>query len=114
MSGARRALLEGIAARVPKRAPDGVRVGIDGVDGVGKTVFADHLAAILRTAGRPVVRVSADDFHHPREVRYRRGRTSPKGFWLDSYDYSALWETGSGAVWTGRLAPLPGGLPRPG
>lgn len=90
MSPTRRAVLEGVAARVPDLAPDGVRVGIDGVDGAGKTVFADHLAAVLSAAGRPVVRVSADDFHHPRAVRHRRGRDSPEGFWLDSYDYPAL------------------------
>lgn len=87
---ARRSVLAQVAARVPERAQDGVRVGIDGVDGAGKTVFADHLAAILSAAGRSVVRVSADDFHQPRAVRHWRGRGSPEGFWWDSYDYAAL------------------------
>lgn len=68
-------------------AAGAVRVGIDGVDGAGKTIFADELAAVLRASGHDVVRVSIDGFHHPREVRYRRGRSSPEGFWLDSYDY---------------------------
>ncbi len=90
MSSARRAVLDEVAARVPGLAGDGVRVGIDGVDGAGKTVFADHLATILSAAGRSVVRVSVDDFHHPRAVRHRRGRASAEGFWLDSYDYIAL------------------------
>jgi len=67
-----------------------VRVAIDGVDGAGKTVFADHLAAVLRTNSSHVVRVSADDFHNPGLIRHRRGRSSPEGFWLDSYDYAAL------------------------
>jgi len=67
-----------------------VRVAVDGVDGVGKSTFARRLAAELETAGRPVVHVSADAFHHPRAVRHRRGRDSPEGFWLDSYDYPAL------------------------
>ena len=62
-------------------------MGVDGVDGSGKTVFAAELAAVLRQAGREVVQVSLDDFHHVRDVRYRRGRTSPEGFWLDSFDY---------------------------
>ncbi|WP_340296242.1 uridine kinase, partial [Aquipuribacter hungaricus] len=66
------------------------RVGVDGVDGAGKTVFADDLAEVLRSRGRTVVRVGADAFLHPRAVRYRRGRDSPEGFWLDSYDYVAL------------------------
>lgn len=90
MSPARRAVLIEIAARVPDLAPDGVRVAVDGVDGAGKTAFADHLAAVLGAAGRPVLRVGVDAFHHPRAVRHRRGRTSPEGFWLDSFDYPAL------------------------
>jgi uridine kinase len=40
--------------------------------------------------GRPVIRASVDDFHNPRAVRYARGRHSPDGFYLDSYDYNAL------------------------
>jgi uridine kinase len=65
-------------------------VAIDGVDGAGKTVFADELAAVLKGAGVEVVRASVDGFHHPARRRYRRGRTSPEGFFLDSYDYDAL------------------------
>jgi uridine kinase len=66
-------------------------VGVDGVDGAGKTCFADELADALRHRGRPVVRIRVDDFHHVRSVRYRRGRQSPSGFWLDSFDYERLW-----------------------
>jgi len=36
---------------------------------------------------RDVLAASVDDFHRPRAERYRRGRDSPIGFWLDSYDY---------------------------
>ncbi|MDX8030170.1 uridine kinase [Lentzea sp. BCCO 10_0856] len=63
-------------------------VAVDGVDGAGKTTFCDDLASVLRSRGRAVVRVSVDDFHHPRKIRWRRGRTSPEGFFLDSFDYS--------------------------
>jgi hypothetical protein len=63
-----------------------VRVAVDGVDGSGKPVFADQLAGVLREQTRPVVQASADNFHHPRVQRYRRGRSSPSGFWLDSFD----------------------------
>jgi uridine kinase len=66
------------------------RVAVDGVDGAGKTTFADELAATLEPSGRQVMRVSADDFLNPRSVRYRLGRASPEGFFLDSYDYEAL------------------------
>ena len=77
----RRDVLLAIAARSP--APDGadaVRVAVDGVDGSGKSVFADQLADVLREQARPVVRASVDDFHHSRIQRYRRGRSSPSGF----------------------------------
>jgi len=67
-----------------------VRVGVDGVDGAGKTYFADELAALLRASGRPTIRTSVDGFHHPKAIRYRRGRTSPEGFFRDSYDYDQL------------------------
>ncbi|GIE97022.1 uridine kinase [Paractinoplanes rishiriensis] len=66
----------------------GARVAIDGPDGAGKTVFADRLAESLRARGDVVVRISLDDFHHVREIRYRRGRDSPEGFWLDSFNYA--------------------------
>ena len=66
------------------------RVAIDGVDGAGKTVFADELAAVLRARGREVIRASVDAFHHRRAVRYRLGRDSPEGFFRDSYNYPLL------------------------
>lgn len=90
MSGSpqRQDVVDGVARRVPVLPGDACpRVAVDGPDGSGKTVFADELAAAVRAAGRPVVRVSLDDFHNVRAVRYRQGRESPRGFWQDSYDY---------------------------
>ena len=84
-------LVADVAARVPPaRGSACVRVGVDGVDGAGKTVFAGELASALAALGRPVVQVSADDWHQVRALRYARGRQSPEGFWLDSYDYPRL------------------------
>lgn len=65
-------------------------VAVDGVDGAGKTVLADELAAELRRRDLSVVRVSVDGFHNPAEVRYRRGRGDPEGFFRDSYDYASF------------------------
>lgn len=65
-------------------------IAVDGVDGAGKTTFASDLAAAIERAGRPPVIVHEDDFLAPREVRHRRGRNSPDGFFLDSYDLGAL------------------------
>lgn len=90
-TAARRTVLERVAGRVleaPSRFV--LRVAIDGVDGAGKTCFADELAALLGSSGREVIRASVDGFHHPRSVRYRLGRGSPEGFYRDSYDYEAL------------------------
>jgi uridine kinase len=90
-SGQRRRLLDEVAGLVPPAAgADCVRVAVDGVDGAGKTIFADELAASLARKSRDAIRISVDDFHHRREIRYRRGRDSPEGFWLDSFDYARL------------------------
>ncbi len=63
-------------------------VGIDGVDGAGKTVLADELSILLQSRSqRQIVRVSLDGFHNPRAIRYQRGRDCPEGFYLDSYNY---------------------------
>jgi uridine kinase len=64
-----------------------VLVGVDGVDGAGKTVFADGLAEVFAEAGTTVYRSSIDGFHRPRSERYARGRRSPEGFYRDSFDY---------------------------
>lgn len=66
------------------------RVAIDGVDGAGKTHFGDELATELTSRGVPVIRASVDGFHHPAAHRHRKGRYSPEGYFLDSYDYSQL------------------------
>lgn len=84
-------------------APRPVLVAVDGVDGSGKTWFADELADVLRARGRRVVRASIDDFHHPRDYRHRTGRT-PETVWRRHFDYRALrrelldpWLDGAGA-----------------
>ncbi|MGA8575171.1 MAG: hypothetical protein WB609_05695 [Candidatus Cybelea sp.] len=82
-----------VARRIEELGPAGIkRVAIDGVDGCGKSAFGDALAAVFGNLDRFVIRASVDDFHNPREVRYRLGRESPDGFYLDSYDYPAFIE----------------------
>lgn len=93
LSLARRALLDTLADICPIR-PAGsawaVLIGVDGVDGAGKSTLAEELGSVLATRGRAVLRVGEDDFHAPRRVRYARGRHSPDGFFLDSYDDARL------------------------
>ncbi|GEA87459.1 uridine kinase [Cellulomonas cellasea] len=90
MTPTRRAVLRAVAEGLPdpRRTGRPVRVAVDGVDGSGKTWFADELAEVLREHGHEVVRVSVDGFHRPRAERYARGADSPDGFYRDSYDYA--------------------------
>jgi uridine kinase len=84
-------LLAAIAHMTAELATDRiVRVAIDGVDGAGKTTFANDLADALGDLGRPVIRASVDDFHNPRATRYAQGKQSPVGFFEDSYNYALL------------------------
>ena len=87
----RQRLISRIAADI-NRLPSNrvIRVGIDGVDGAGKTTFANEIADELELLGRTVIRATVDGFHNPRIIRYQRGRTSPEGFFHDSYNYAAL------------------------
>jgi len=65
-------------------------VAVDGSDGSGKSYFANELKQSLAEVGLSSVIGSIDDFHNPREVRYRKGSTSPAGFFEDSYDLHTL------------------------
>lgn len=66
----RSAMLARVAGEILATHEAGVRrVGVDGVDGAGKTFFADELAGLLAARGVPVIRASVDGFHHPAEVR---------------------------------------------
>jgi uridine kinase len=84
-------LLVDLAGRVLAMPDDRTRtVAVTGMSGVGKSTLAADLAAVVDGADRPVVRVAYDDFHHPRERRYRQGRLSPEGYLEDAFDPAAL------------------------
>lgn len=65
-------------------------VGIDGVDGSGKTTFAKELVEELQKSGRQIIFVSIDHFHNPENVRYARGRDSAEGYYRDSFNNDAI------------------------
>lgn len=69
------------------RAKSGrVRLLIDGAPPTRPGDLAFAVAERLRTDGRPVIIVSADDFLRPASLRLERGRTDPEVFlndWLD-------------------------------
>jgi uridine kinase len=76
-----------------------ILVAVDGVDASGKSFFAKNLAQKLIAANQitndqdwAVVTASIDDFHNPKQIRYRQGRESAKGFYEDSFNYPRLKE----------------------
>jgi uridine kinase len=78
------------SALTAARATHPVRVGIDGFCASGKTTLADALATKLRAAGRRPIRISADDFQNPPEIRWQLGSHSPEGFRRFQIDFTAL------------------------
>jgi uridine kinase len=88
----RHLVLEALAdALAAVHAPDRLtRIGIDGVDGAGKTSLAEEIAQLLTRRGRPSVRVSLDFFERPPSERYARGELSPEGYYLDAFDVERL------------------------
>ena len=102
----RQRMLDELAGRILSVKRDHPsRVGVDGVDAAGKTVLADELARVLQMRGVTVIRASIDGFHRPRVERQARGKFSPEGYYLDSFNYDALIRS--------LLAPLgPGGSRR--
>ena len=67
-----------------------LRVGIDGVPASGKTTLSNDLAEELKKSGRQVIYAAVDGFHNPKKTRYRKGRESPEGYLLDSYNNQAV------------------------
>jgi len=67
-----------------KRKP--VRMAINGIEGTGKTEMAKKLTEYLNSENIKVIHVSIDGFHFNKEVRYRQGRDSAKGYYEDSYN----------------------------
>lgn len=83
-----------LVEEILRRRSDGriLIVGINGIAGSGKTTLAKSLAELLERKGVRACRVSVDDFHHPKQHRYRRGMASPEGYYHDSVDYGAFAE----------------------
>ena len=87
----REQLVVQLAARVLALDEEAPRaVAVTGMSCAGKTTLAGEVSAVVDGAGRPVVRVAYDDFHHPRARRYRRGRLSAQGYLDDAFDPEAL------------------------
>ena len=85
-------LLDTLAGELGKRRQPGrpLRVAIDGRCASGKTTLADELAAVLHAGGFEVLRRRVDDYHHPRDHRYRQGEFSARGYFEDAFDHAAI------------------------
>jgi uridine kinase len=67
-----------------------VVVAVDGVEGAGKSTFADGLAEVFAEAGSAVYRAGLEGFHRPRAERFAQGRKSAAGYYRDSFDYATF------------------------
>ncbi len=69
-----------------------IRVGVNGVEGAGKTTFAFELVKYLQEEGLVSLHVSTDGYHQPKAHRYRKGRDSADGYFEDAYNEKAFVE----------------------
>jgi uridine kinase len=91
VSVSREELLVSLSAQILALPADRPRtVAVTGMSCSGKTTLAAELATVVADAGRPVVPVAYDDFHHPRERRHRAGRVSAEGYLDDAFDAESL------------------------
>jgi len=95
ISSERTAVLGAVAEMIVERragldAERGLLVAVDGIDGAGKSTFADELTPLLRDRELVVIRSTIDWFHQPRQHRRRKGERSAIGFYEDSHDLDAL------------------------
>jgi uridine kinase len=67
-----------------------IRVGVSGIIASGKTTFSTELMKELRGKKKEVIRTSIDNFHHPREIRYKQGKESAIGYYEDAHDYNSF------------------------
>ena len=67
-----------------------VRVGVSGITASGKTTLANELAEELASRKKKVIRTSIDNFHNPRDIRYRKGKESAIGYYEDAHDYESF------------------------
>jgi uridine kinase len=63
-----------------------IRIAINGVEGTGKTVFAEKLNAFLNSKKNISYHISIDGFHNLREIRHKQGSDSAVGYYEDAYN----------------------------
>lgn len=77
---------------ISERKSKPIRVAINGIEGTGKTVFAKKLTKYLKSENIIAMQISIDGFHFNKEIRYKQGRDSAKGYYEDAYNETAFIE----------------------
>lgn len=89
----RESLIDSLASRLSSaRLGHPLRVGIDGICGSGKSVFARDLTAALLAQDQPAVHLDSDGFHNTRAVRHRQADDAARGYYEDAYNFEAVAE----------------------
>ena len=78
-------LIKNSILSIRERKSKPIRVAINGIEGTGKTIFAGKLSEYLNSENINAKQISIDGFHFNKEVRYKQGRDSAKGYYEDSY-----------------------------
>jgi uridine kinase len=66
-------------------------IGVNGIDGSGKTTFAEALEAYLKAKGLPTQLLPIDDFHNPKAIRYA-GTDQADNYYNRSFNISLIIE----------------------
>jgi uridine kinase len=71
-------------ATINKSGP--IRIAINGIEGTGKTIFADRLTQYCNRKNFHAIHVSIDGFHYNKAHRHKKGNDSAIGYYEDAYD----------------------------
>jgi len=66
-------------------------IGINGIDGSGKTTFSEALKSYLKSKDLPTQLIQLDDFHNPRAIRYA-GNDQPDNYFNKSFNIDLVIE----------------------
>jgi uridine kinase len=97
-------IFQSIAEEVEKKKPKDKAfvIGINGIDGAGKTKFAASLEVYLNTRGYKTQLIRMDDFHNPKAIRYA-GADQEDNYYHKSFNINLIIEK--------LLTPIKGGKP---
>ena len=66
-------------------------IGVNGIDGSGKTKFAESLETYLKAEGHQTQMIHLDDFHNPKAIRYA-GKEQADNFYNKSFNINPIVE----------------------